>query len=86
MSVAVAGAAIAPLPACTRIPLPAPHLTRHPPPPLPSPHLRNAVHAKLVARVERAQWNPDKGQDFEDSHGNVLDRKTYEDLAKMGYL
>jgi splicing factor 3A subunit 3 len=44
------------------------------------------VHAKLVARVEKSQWNAEKGQDFEDSHGNVLDRKTYEDLAKMGYL
>jgi splicing factor 3A subunit 3 len=44
------------------------------------------VHSKLVANVEKRQWNPDTGQDFEDSLGNVLDRKTFEDLAKQGLL
>ena len=45
-----------------------------------------AVHAKLTARVEQRAWRADTGQEFEDSLGNVLDRKTYEDLAKQGLL
>ena len=44
------------------------------------------MHAKLVAEVEKRQWRADTGQEFEDSMGNVLDRKTWEDLAKSGLL
>jgi splicing factor 3A subunit 3 len=56
------------------------------PPPLFEQPPNTAVHSKLLARLDKAQWNPDKGQDYEDSQGNVLDRKTFEDLAKMGFL
>ena len=39
-----------------------------------------------MTQLEQRQWKPEGGQEFEDSLGNVLDRKTWEDLAKQGLL
>jgi splicing factor 3A subunit 3 len=60
----------------------------------------NTKHFHGVTKIEDAQklWNKLKGQlqsqqfdgtkeeEYEDSHGNVLSRSTYEDLARQGLL
>lgn len=42
--------------------------------------------ARLRAQVADKTWNADKDEEFEDSEGNVMNRKTYEDLARQGLL
>ena len=45
-----------------------------------------AVYAKLKVDLERSNWKAEAGEEFEDSLGNVLDKKTYNDLLKQGLL
>lgn len=44
------------------------------------------VYAKLKVEVEKAAWRPEAEEQFEDSMGNVLDKKTYLDLRRQGLL
>lgn len=48
--------------------------------------LRLAVYAKLKDQIDTENWNPENEEEFEDSEGNVLNRKTFEDLARQGLL
>lgn len=41
---------------------------------------------KLQDQLERDQFDGTNGEEYEDSHGNVLSRATYEDLARQGLL
>ena len=45
-----------------------------------------ALHAKLMASAQKDTWQAEFEEEFEDSEGNVFDKKTYEDLAKQGLL
>lgn len=49
------------------------------------PTLPRTVRDVLKKRSAQ-QWEPDAGEQFEDSLGNVLDRRTYEDLSRQGLL
>ena len=40
----------------------------------------------LKHKVEHEQFDGNEEEEYEDSHGNVLSRKTYEDLARQGLL
>ena len=42
--------------------------------------------AKLQMTVNKDIFDGDKEEEYEDSHGNVLSRATYEDLARQGLL
>ena len=44
------------------------------------------VWAKLKANKEKERWQADREEEFEDSLGNVVTKKTYEDLRKQGLL
>jgi splicing factor 3A subunit 3 len=44
------------------------------------------LYSKLKGKVEVDAWAPEVGEEFEDSEGNVLNRRTYEDLARQGLL
>jgi splicing factor 3A subunit 3 len=44
------------------------------------------LHRKLIVDSENNKFNPDKEEEFEDSDGNVLDKRTYLDLQKQGLL
>ncbi|KAG5182382.1 hypothetical protein JKP88DRAFT_199316 [Tribonema minus] len=44
------------------------------------------LYAKLKGKLEVEAWTPDVGEEFEDSEGNVLNKRTYEDLARQGLL
>lgn len=41
---------------------------------------------KATMFQERQKWNPDLDEEFEDSAGNVVNRKMYEDLKRQGLL
>lgn len=41
---------------------------------------------KLKGRLQEEQFDGTKDEEYEDSHGNVLSRATYEDLARQGLL
>mmetsp|Transcript_21404 Transcript_21404/g.24499 ORF Transcript_21404/g.24499 Transcript_21404/m.24499 type:complete len:711 (-) Transcript_21404:209-2341(-) len=41
---------------------------------------------KLKDKLEQDQFDGTNGEEYEDSHGNVLSRATYEDLARQGLL
>lgn len=41
---------------------------------------------KIKGDKERQKWNPDQDEEFEDSAGNVVTRKMYEDLKRQGLL
>jgi len=41
---------------------------------------------KLKDQLQQDQFDGNKGEEYEDSHGNVLSRATYEDLARQGLL
>ncbi|CAB3405135.1 unnamed protein product [Caenorhabditis bovis] len=41
---------------------------------------------KMKMEKERSKWNPDLDEEFEDSAGNVVTRKMYEDLKRQGLL
>ena len=45
-----------------------------------------ALHAKLQGAMKEEQFAGDTEEEFEDSEGNVLNRRTYEDLARQGLL
>ena len=40
----------------------------------------------MTAQVKSDTWKPEEEEEFEDSEGNVFDKKTYQDLAKQGLL
>lgn len=42
--------------------------------------------AKLKAERGQSDWNPELDEEFEDRQGNVMNRKTYADLARQGLL
>lgn len=42
--------------------------------------------AKLKAEQGGSSWNPELDEEFEDKTGNVMNRKTYTDLARQGLL
>ena len=44
------------------------------------------MYAKLKVDVEKTAWKPESEEQFEDSLGNVLDKKTYTDLRLQGLL
>ncbi|GAB9472378.1 Splicing factor 3a [Globisporangium polare] len=50
--------------------------------------MRDAIqlYEKLKDQIDAENWNPENEEEFEDSEGNVLNRKTYEDLARQGLL
>jgi|TARA_B110000208_G_scaffold168753_1_gene209097 splicing factor 3A subunit 3 len=45
---------------------------------------------KLWARLQRElkedKFDPERDMEFEDTEGNVFDKRTYENLAKQGLL
>jgi splicing factor 3A subunit 3 len=45
-----------------------------------------AVYGKIRQSLDKEAWKADAGEEFEDSLGNVLNKKTYEDLARQGLL
>ncbi|KAF4033220.1 hypothetical protein GN244_ATG14917 [Phytophthora infestans] len=50
--------------------------------------MRDAIqlYEKLKGQIDMESWNASNEEEFEDSEGNVLNRKTYEDLARQGLL
>ena len=68
------------------------------PHPHPHPHPEQEFHgitliedaytlwAKRKAERGVADWNPELDEEFEDRQGNVMNRKTYTDLARQGLL
>uniref|UniRef100_UPI00358EDC32 splicing factor 3A subunit 3 n=1 Tax=Myxine glutinosa TaxID=7769 RepID=UPI00358EDC32 len=51
-------------------------------------HIEDAVTlwAKLKQSKAEERWQPDTEEEFEDSSGNVVNRKTFEDLKRQGLL
>eukprot|EP01016_Furgasonia_blochmanni_P049070 TRINITY_DN7403_c0_g1_i4.p1 TRINITY_DN7403_c0_g1~~TRINITY_DN7403_c0_g1_i4.p1 ORF type:complete len:144 (-),score=42.30 TRINITY_DN7403_c0_g1_i4:139-510(-) len=45
-----------------------------------------ALHQKLLVETETSQFKPDQEEEFEDSEGNVLNKKRYMDLKRQGML
>jgi splicing factor 3A subunit 3 len=45
-----------------------------------------ALFAKLQEGLEGDAFDPAVAEEYEDSDGHVLNRKTYEDLARQGLL
>ena len=45
-----------------------------------------ALYAKLKRQLEAEHFQVETGEEFEDTEGNVMDRKTYDDLARQGLL
>jgi splicing factor 3A subunit 3 len=45
-----------------------------------------ALHNKIKHTLKVEQYNSAQDEEFEDSEGNVLNRRTYEDLARQGLL
>jgi splicing factor 3A subunit 3 len=45
-----------------------------------------ALYAKLKGQVVGEVWEAEVEEEFEDSEGNVLNRRTFEDLARQGLL
>lgn len=41
---------------------------------------------KLQSEREKSKFQPDKEEEYEDSQGNVVNKKTYEDLLRQGLL
>ncbi|RLN91800.1 hypothetical protein BBJ28_00008337 [Nothophytophthora sp. Chile5] len=50
--------------------------------------MRDAIqlYEKLKDQITDENWNAANEEEFEDSEGNVLNRKTFEDLARQGLL
>ena len=44
------------------------------------------LHEKLKGALQAEQFELDAEEEFEDTEGNVLDKRTYEDLARQGLL
>lgn len=45
-----------------------------------------ALYAKIKSEIQVGQFKGEAEEEFEDTLGNVLDRRTYEDLARQGLL
>lgn len=45
-----------------------------------------AVWEKLKVQKQSERWQPETEEEYEDSQGNVVNRKTYEDLKRQGLL
>lgn len=45
-----------------------------------------ALYAKIKSELQVGQFKGEAEEEFEDTLGNVLDRRTYEDLARQGLL
>ncbi|EQC34544.1 hypothetical protein SDRG_07871 [Saprolegnia diclina VS20] len=45
-----------------------------------------ALYEKLKEQLEKETWSKANEEEFEDSEGNVLNKKTYEDLSRQGLL
>jgi len=45
-----------------------------------------ALHQKLMLEAEVSQFKPDVEEEYEDSEGNVLNKKRYLDLKRQGLL
>jgi splicing factor 3A subunit 3 len=41
---------------------------------------------KMCTEKDSLKWDPDMDEQFEDSKGNVLTRRTFEDLQRQGLL
>lgn len=41
---------------------------------------------KLKLQKQEERWQPEQEEEFEDSLGNVVNKKTYEDLKRQGLL
>lgn len=50
------------------------------------PICKQSVYATIKGTVEKKVWKPEAEEQFEDSLGNVLDKKTYEALLRQGLL
>ncbi|CAB1102583.1 unnamed protein product [Ectocarpus sp. CCAP 1310/34] len=44
------------------------------------------LYAKTKDSLDKEQWNPEDNEEYEDGEGNVLNRRTYEDLARQGLM
>lgn len=44
------------------------------------------LHRKLMIEAEVSRWKPEAEEEFEDSEGNVLNKKRYMDLKRQGLL
>eukprot|EP01104_Vermistella_antarctica_P012959 TRINITY_DN3841_c0_g1_i1.p1 TRINITY_DN3841_c0_g1~~TRINITY_DN3841_c0_g1_i1.p1 ORF type:complete len:488 (+),score=136.50 TRINITY_DN3841_c0_g1_i1:89-1552(+) len=44
------------------------------------------LHEKLKANKDKDKWVPEQAMEFEDANGNVMNRKTYNDLKRQGLL
>lgn len=44
------------------------------------------VHAKLKEETKKVAWRPDAEEEYEDAEGNVIPKKTYEDLVRQGII
>jgi splicing factor 3A subunit 3 len=45
-----------------------------------------ALFSKVRSSLKQESFNGDAEEEFEDTDGNVLNRRTYEDLARQGLL
>lgn len=45
-----------------------------------------ALWERLKLRMVGERWQPEAEEEFEDTLGNVVNRKTYEDLKRQGLL
>jgi len=41
---------------------------------------------KICVEKNAGRWNPEADEEFEDSQGNVVNRRTFEDLKRQGLL
>ena len=48
--------------------------------------LNTTEHRHMHPLLTQEQYDAEKEEEFEDSEGNVLDRRTFEDLARQGLL
>lgn len=44
------------------------------------------LYAKIKDSLNKEQWNAEDQEEYEDGEGNVLNRRTYEDLARQGLM
>lgn len=45
-----------------------------------------AVWDKLKSQKQQERWLPEQEEEYEDSLGNVVNKKTFEDLKRQGLL
>lgn len=44
------------------------------------------LYAKIKDSLDKELWNAEDNEEYEDGEGNVLNRRTYEDLARQGLM